>query len=111
MLLKEREEDKMGLKSMGKEVQLCPDLIGDLVGGSAVVEEAEWDTLEGSTISTPWQVIRATSVSHEAPEENKNLKKRSAILVPSIGPIQYICGERGRTQIWASSPLILQCPA
>lgn len=96
---------------MGKEVQLCPGLMGDLVGGSAVVEKAEWDTLEGSTISTPWKVIHATSVSHEALEENKNLKKRSAILVPSIGPIQYICGERGRTQIRASSPLILQYPA
>lgn len=99
---------------MGKEVQLCSGLMRDLGprgGGSAVVEKTEWDTLIGSTISTSWQVVQVTSFSHEAPEENKNLKESSAILVPSIGPIQYTCGERGGTQIRACVPLFLQYPA
>ena len=70
--------------------------------------KAEWDTLVGSTISMSWQVIQATSFSCEAQEENKNLKERPAILVPSISPIQDTCEERGGTQTRAYAPLLLQ---
>lgn len=75
------------------------------------MQKAEWDTLVRSTIFVQWQVIEATSLSQEAPEENKNLKDSCAILVPSIGLIQYTCGERRGTQIRAYALLLFQYPA
>lgn len=74
-------------------------------GGCVTVEKAEQDTSGGSALSSLWQVIKATSFSHEAPEENKSFKDRPAVMVPWISPIWHTCALRGGTEIRACASL------
>lgn len=88
----------MGKESLGTEVQLCSGLVRDLElrgGGYVVMGYVGMGHTSRLHYRHIRQVIKATSFSCKAQDENKRLKDRPTILVLSIGV--HLWGERKNT--------------